>query len=159
MVNEFKTRLKAAKYHGTYFDRSSEKKTKICDDVGLFRCEGKYNSAQCCYPKDHIINPYQSAEARVLFSTWNLDHLVERSRSVVPSIISALKVFQFLLLSICVVFCCFGHLKQSSFNFYVSHSSSSSSAIMSPILSRAPRQTGKRSTRTISTVCFLQGRT
>jgi len=91
MVKEFKTRLKAAKYHGTYFDRSSEKKRKICDDTGLFRCEGKYNSAQCCYPKDHIINPYQSAEARVLFSTWNLDHLVERSRSVVPSIISALK--------------------------------------------------------------------
>ena len=33
-VKEFKTRLKAAKYHGTYFDRSSEKKRKICDDTG-----------------------------------------------------------------------------------------------------------------------------
>ena len=33
-VKEFKTRLKAAKYHGSYFDRSSEKKTRICDDTG-----------------------------------------------------------------------------------------------------------------------------
>ena len=76
-VKDFKTRLKAAKYHGSYFDRSSEKEAKICDDTGkpalkwqseialpagLFHCEGKYNSAQCCYPKERSINPYQSSE-------------------------------------------------------------------------------------------------
>ena len=33
----------------------------------------------------------------MLFSTWNLDHLVERSRSVVPGIITALKVVIFLI--------------------------------------------------------------
>ena len=33
-VKDFKTRLKAAKYHGSYFDRSSEKEAKICDDTG-----------------------------------------------------------------------------------------------------------------------------
>ena len=34
-IKEFKTRLKEAKYHGSYFDRSSEKKMKICDDTGI----------------------------------------------------------------------------------------------------------------------------
>ena len=51
---------------------------------GLFQCEGKYSSAACLYPREHSINPYSSPEARILFSTWNLDHLVERSRAVVP---------------------------------------------------------------------------
>ena len=32
-------------------------------------------------------------QARILFSTWNLDHLVERSRTVVPAIVAAFKVF------------------------------------------------------------------
>ena len=34
-IKEFKTRLKESKYHGSYFDRSSEKKMKICDDTGI----------------------------------------------------------------------------------------------------------------------------
>ena len=34
------------------------------DFLGLFQCEGKYNQMECCFPKEHIINPYQSAEVR-----------------------------------------------------------------------------------------------
>jgi len=93
MVQDFKSKLKAAKYHGSFFDRGSEKTMRMCDETGLFQCEGKYNQMECCFPKEHIINPYQSAEARILFSTWNLDHLVERSRTVVPAIVAAFKVF------------------------------------------------------------------
>ena len=58
---------------------------------GDFLCEGKYSLPSCPYPKDHSINPYQSPEARVLFSTWNLDHLVERSRAVVPALVIAIQ--------------------------------------------------------------------
>ena len=30
-------------------------------------------------------------QARILFSTWNLDHQVERSRSVVPALVEAVR--------------------------------------------------------------------
>ena len=54
---------------------------------GQFSCEGKYDESRCRYKSRHTINPYQSYEARILFSTWNLDHLVERSRTVVPGLV------------------------------------------------------------------------
>ena len=57
---------------------------------GLFSCEGRYDE-DCCRYKHHAINPYQSYEARILFSTWNLDHLVERSRTVVPALVRAVQ--------------------------------------------------------------------
>ena len=45
--------------------------------AGLFFCEGKYNSDRCCYPKDHEINPYQSAEVGKVFISkydwWSTD--------------------------------------------------------------------------------------
>jgi DNA fragmentation factor beta subunit len=28
--------------------------------------------------QEHTINPYSSREERILFSTWNLDHVIER---------------------------------------------------------------------------------
>ena len=57
---------------------------------GVFSCEGRYDEV-CCRYKHHAINPYQSYEARILFSTWNLDHLVERSRTVVPGLVRAVQ--------------------------------------------------------------------
>ena len=57
---------------------------------GVFSCEGRYDEVRCQY-KHHAINPYQSYEARILFSTWNLDHLVERSRTVVPALVKAVQ--------------------------------------------------------------------
>ena len=58
---------------------------------GLFWCEGRYDQTSCRFNSRHTINPYQSYEARILFSTWNLDHLVERSRTVVPGLVRAVK--------------------------------------------------------------------
>ena len=58
---------------------------------GLFSCEGRYDQTACRFHSRHTINPYQSYEARILFSTWNLDHLVERSRTVVPALVKAVK--------------------------------------------------------------------
>ena len=73
--------LKIHKYNGHYFDRKS-KLDKICDDSGLFLCEGRFDELSCKYgPKGdakdltHSINPYESCETRIMFSTWNLDHV------------------------------------------------------------------------------------
>ena len=60
--------------------------------MGYFKCEGKYDDDKgCAYnrksnddteDKDdnifnliHRINPYESSESRIMFSTWNLDHV------------------------------------------------------------------------------------
>ncbi|KAK2720819.1 DNA fragmentation factor subunit beta-like [Artemia franciscana] len=90
----FKERLKCNMYHGHFFDRSAVDRERYCDESGDFPCQGEeyvpnLNQKSCCYT--HIINPYDSKESRVLFSTWNLDHIVERSRTVVPSLIEAWK--------------------------------------------------------------------
>ena len=58
---------------------------------GRFSCEGKYDEV-CCKFRHHAINPYQSYEARILFSTWNLDHRVEKSRTVIPGLVRAVQV-------------------------------------------------------------------
>ena len=65
----------------------------FCDSLGNFDCEGRYDLKKCnyinsineveltkpenmpCQQISHNINPYQSAEARIMFSTWNLDHV------------------------------------------------------------------------------------
>ena len=91
IISDFKLNLKENKYHGSYFSRAEDSSSRICDSTGLFCCEGKYNIDKCHYNNKHSINPYQSHEARILFSTWNLDHLVERSRAVVPSLVEAVK--------------------------------------------------------------------
>jgi len=96
VLQEFRDKLRESKYHGDYFDRSALKQLRICDETGLFKCEGKYTDESCSYAGDiktaHEINPYSSREARILFSTWNLDHIIERSRSIVPSLVEATKL-------------------------------------------------------------------
>jgi len=90
LLQGFRKKLRENSYHGHYFDRSSIK-DKICDSSGMFTCEGKFNLTTCSYGKDtHFINPYASQEARILFSTWNLDHVIEKSRSIVPTVIKCL---------------------------------------------------------------------
>ena len=91
IFTDFRSNLKMNKYYGCYFDRSSESCSRICGSNGLFTCEGKYNEEECKYSDMHSINPYTSHESRILFSTWNLDHVVERSRSVVPALVKAVK--------------------------------------------------------------------
>lgn len=53
---------------------SQKKQLAICDKMGEFRCEGRWNANGCAYGDKHRINPYRSKEELALFSTWNLDH-------------------------------------------------------------------------------------
>jgi DNA fragmentation factor beta subunit len=65
--------LRLNDYNGDYFARSADKGVRICDELGWFKCEGKFNNKTCV--ESHSINPYGSKEARIVFSTWNLDHV------------------------------------------------------------------------------------
>ncbi|XP_008179153.1 DNA fragmentation factor subunit beta isoform X3 [Acyrthosiphon pisum] len=66
----------------------------LCDEIGTFKCEGAWNQSVCSYERGtgHKINPYQSRESRIIFSTWNLDHWVERSRTIIPALFEASKM-------------------------------------------------------------------
>ena len=70
-MKEFRTRLKSNGFYGRYFDRKSDSSEKICNDIGSFSCEGRFDEDDCFYNcrKDrrsdlHVINPYESPEAR-----------------------------------------------------------------------------------------------
>ncbi|XP_068014263.1 LOW QUALITY PROTEIN: DNA fragmentation factor subunit beta [Melanerpes formicivorus] len=80
-------RLKAAKYHGGYFDRREEEEARLCTAEGWFSCQGPFDRPAC--PSRHSINPYSNKESRILFSTWNLDHIIEKRRAVVPQLAEA----------------------------------------------------------------------
>jgi DNA fragmentation factor, 40 kD, beta subunit len=60
----------------------------LCDDHGMFRCCGLWYDEKCNY-QDHFINPYASRENLILFQTWNLDHQIEISRTVLPSLLNS----------------------------------------------------------------------
>lgn len=83
VIAAFKSRLESRHFYAGYFDRSHNKDVdnveRLCDETGSFRCEGKYNLVTCEHADSHVINPYETAESRILFSTWNLDHVVERA--------------------------------------------------------------------------------
>ncbi|XP_036918000.1 DNA fragmentation factor subunit beta isoform X2 [Sturnira hondurensis] len=51
--------------------------------------EGPFDMASCA--SRHSINPYSNRESRVLFSTWNLDHVIEKKRTVIPTLAGALE--------------------------------------------------------------------
>uniref|UniRef100_A0A8C1ZMV1 DNA fragmentation factor subunit beta n=1 Tax=Cyprinus carpio TaxID=7962 RepID=A0A8C1ZMV1_CYPCA len=82
-------KLKAARYNGTYFDRSERDIHRLCTEEGWFTCQGAFDENNCAFL--HSINPYGSRESRILFSTWNLDHLIEKKRTVIPTLAEALK--------------------------------------------------------------------
>ncbi|XP_043786648.1 DNA fragmentation factor subunit beta [Apis laboriosa] len=56
----------------------------LCDQMGEFKCYGVWNEEKCLYGDRHKINPYRSREELILFSTWNFDHKIERSRTLIP---------------------------------------------------------------------------
>ncbi|XP_064213539.1 tRNA (guanine(26)-N(2))-dimethyltransferase [Tribolium castaneum] len=89
LVDELQNRLKLSKFNGHFFDRSDDK--SLCDERGEFTCQGRWNKDMCLYSPQHRINPYESREGRIIFQTWNLDHVIERSRAVIPGIVKALK--------------------------------------------------------------------
>lgn len=57
----------------------------LCNDLGIFYCHGTWKAESCSY--EHKINPYASRESFILFQIFNLDHQVEISRSIFPSIV------------------------------------------------------------------------
>ena len=87
---DLKALLKHNQFNGHYFNRASDKSDKICDQTGKFLCEGRFDQKICHYQAsmsvessgdnemsswNHHINPYESSESRIMFSTWNLDHV------------------------------------------------------------------------------------
>ncbi|XP_046280437.1 DNA fragmentation factor subunit beta isoform X2 [Marmota monax] len=66
-------RLRSAQYNGSYFDRGAEAGSRLCTREGWFSCQGPFDLDSCA--SKHSINPYSNRESRVLFSTWNLDHI------------------------------------------------------------------------------------
>lgn len=84
--------LESNKYNEGYFNRKADKSVRMCNVTGLFECGGLWNNNKCAYEGDHIINPYRSREERIIFQTWNLDHKIELSRSIIPKILEAIEV-------------------------------------------------------------------
>lgn len=61
----------------------------LCNSLGSFPCHGIWTATNCTY--EHKINPYSSREAVVLFQIYNLDHQIEISRSIFPSILKTVE--------------------------------------------------------------------
>uniref|UniRef100_A0A3Q3X9Y4 DNA fragmentation factor subunit beta n=1 Tax=Mola mola TaxID=94237 RepID=A0A3Q3X9Y4_MOLML len=81
--------LKTAKYNSCYFDRTDKEPNRLCTPEGWFTCQGSFDQDMC--QSLHSINPYSSQESRIIFSTWNLDHRIEKKRTVVPALLEALQ--------------------------------------------------------------------
>ncbi|KAM9350313.1 DNA fragmentation factor subunit beta [Symphorus nematophorus] len=81
--------LKAARYNGCYFDRNEKEPDRLCTQEGWFTCQGSFDQELC--RSLHSINPYSSHESRILFSTWNLDHRIEKKRTIIPALLEALQ--------------------------------------------------------------------
>ncbi|MCJ8734799.1 hypothetical protein PDJAM_G00239500 [Pangasius djambal] len=82
-------KLKSMRYHGSYFDRTEKELHRLCTKEGWFSCQGAFNLDQC--EALHSINPYGNRESRILFSTWNLDHRIEKKRTIIPALVNALQ--------------------------------------------------------------------
>ncbi|KAM6336632.1 DNA fragmentation factor subunit beta isoform 2-T2 [Alca torda] len=73
IIDLMSDKLKSVKYNGCYFDRREEEAARLCTTEGWFSCQGPFDRDDC--PCKHSINPYSNRESRILFSTWNLDHI------------------------------------------------------------------------------------
>ncbi|XP_072932212.1 DNA fragmentation factor subunit beta [Epargyreus clarus] len=82
--------LECRKYNEGYFNRKADRKLRLCKPSGEFECGGLWNTDKCVYVSEHVINPYRSREERIIFQTWNLDHRIELSRSIIPKILQAI---------------------------------------------------------------------
>ncbi|GAB5574481.1 DNA fragmentation factor subunit beta isoform X2 [Prionailurus iriomotensis] len=80
-------KLRAEQYHSSYFDRGAKADSRLCTPEGWFSCQGPFDVDSCA--SKHSINPYGNRESRILFSTWNLDHIIEKRRTVIPTLEAA----------------------------------------------------------------------
>ncbi|KAF6212134.1 hypothetical protein GE061_012655 [Apolygus lucorum] len=95
LISDLKTLLTKNSYQGVYFNRTRSKEA-LCDSSGLFKCQGVWSKSVCnhCGGTGHTINPYLSRETRIVFSTWNLDHRIERSRTIVPKVLETVEMLK-----------------------------------------------------------------
>nr|KAF6504649.1 DNA fragmentation factor subunit beta [Rousettus aegyptiacus] len=89
VVDAMGQKLRAAQYNGGYFDRGAKAGGRLCTPEGWFSCQGPFDMDDCV--SKHSINPYGNRESRVLFSTWNLDHVIEKKRTIVPTLAEAIE--------------------------------------------------------------------
>ncbi|XP_033642592.1 DNA fragmentation factor subunit beta-like [Asterias rubens] len=89
VLKELRDTLKANKYHGFYFERNCKHEDRLCDENGWFQCEGRYNLDECS--DAHLINPYSTKDNLTFFSSWNLDHVIEKQREVIPRLGDAIQ--------------------------------------------------------------------
>ncbi|XP_029411652.1 DNA fragmentation factor subunit beta isoform X2 [Nannospalax galili] len=82
-------KLRSVHYNGSYFDRGAEAGGRLCTTEGWFSCQGPFDLDSCS--SKHSINPYGNRESRILFSTWNLDHIIEKKRTIVPTLAEAVQ--------------------------------------------------------------------
>ncbi|XP_052829677.1 DNA fragmentation factor subunit beta isoform X2 [Octopus bimaculoides] len=90
LIDQLKTKLEKNSYQGAYFDRTASETERICDSDGWFNCEGKFDENTC--KKSHKINPYSTRENCMLFALWDLDHIIEKTRVVIPMVLKAAKM-------------------------------------------------------------------
>lgn len=88
IFQEFSRYLKENDTNGVYFVRGE--RGALCSCEGLFACEGVFDASQCTNV-GHSINPYMSREHLTMFGTWNLDHGIERSRTILPAMKTAVE--------------------------------------------------------------------
>ena len=69
VIIEFNEILKSERDSRKYFDRRSS--VKMCTDLGEYKCIN-YLDQECGW---HSINPYRSRDERLLFRSWELDHM------------------------------------------------------------------------------------
>ncbi|XP_061529364.1 DNA fragmentation factor subunit beta [Phycodurus eques] len=81
--------LKSDKFNGRYFDRTQKEPHRLCTREGWFTCQGSFDQTKCA--SLHSINPYGSRESRIVFGTWNLDHRIEKKRTIIPALMEALQ--------------------------------------------------------------------
>ncbi|XP_003413246.2 DNA fragmentation factor subunit beta [Loxodonta africana] len=89
ILGRMSQKLKSAQYHGSYFDRGARADDRLCTPEGWFSCQGPFDMDDCL--SKHSINPYSNRESRIVFSTWNLDHIIEKKRTIVPTLAEAVK--------------------------------------------------------------------
>nr|XP_021510828.1 DNA fragmentation factor subunit beta isoform X2 [Meriones unguiculatus] len=89
VLSSMSQKLKSMQYNGSYFDRGAEASSRLCTPEGWFSCQGPFDLESCL--SKHSINPYGNRESRIVFSTWNLDHIIEKKRTVVPTLAEAVQ--------------------------------------------------------------------
>ncbi|XP_078095237.1 DNA fragmentation factor subunit beta isoform X2 [Mustelus asterias] len=88
-VKNLERHLRQNKCNGCYFDRRENYNNRLCTPQGWFTCQGAFDEDSCSFI--HSINPYGSREKRIEFSTWNLDHRIEKKRAIIPTIVNTVK--------------------------------------------------------------------